>query len=697
MNPNPPDVTKLYTRHELVGRGSYGSVYKGIHNPTKQIVAIKVLSLDTEEDAIEDIQREITLLSQLKQADAQNVTRYHGCHLNGSRLWIIMDYCTGGSIRTLMKCGRIEERYMSIIIREVLSAFSYIHKAGIIHRDVKAANILIANDGRVQLCDFGVAAQVAANQMKRSTFVGTPYWMAPEVITEGKTYNFKADIWSLGVTVYEIAVGNPPFADQEPMRAVWLIPREPPTKLEGPQFSIFMKEFVALCMRESAEDRPIAEELMKAKFIKQYTKLSTIVLQELISRYELWIAQGGVRQSLAAGGHPDNGNDGEFEFEEYFHGWEFDTVRSTAVTGLPIQEPADSRVFDSDAGNRTLRPQPVIGPSGGKSSFSGNQHPLLQLFDQKTPNSDHSSVNTLRPNTSQANYPFDTFDNHNLQNISQSTSVSPEKEKLQFLDPVKPDIFRKETAPSFTSASSSTSFQIEIPSRKEIEANIPHSRPHLQRGRSQSNTGKFIKRDEPLIPSVMNRNPIITPINPSRSGTSVVSSAPPSPQSLQQINGEADSSSYAKELPRAAHVASKSVPLDGLSPRDAHSKAKSVALSSSWTKAVSSPSPSLQLPNINLHGASSAQVSSKPSTVMALPSTVRPPSPAWSTPISATILGGTRPELLHLISITPLNLEVFSDLDNTNGLGIELDRILSSLGESLNVFDRGLSVLAEEL
>ena len=112
-----------------------------------------------------------------------------------------------------------------------------------------AANILMANDGRIQLCDFGVATQLAANHLKRNTFVGTPYWMAPEVITEGSMYNFKADIWSLGITVYEIATGRPPFADQEQMRALFLIPRSPPARLEGSNYTPQIKEFLGLCLQ----------------------------------------------------------------------------------------------------------------------------------------------------------------------------------------------------------------------------------------------------------------------------------------------------------------------------------------------------------------------------------------------------------------------------------------------------------------
>jgi protein-serine/threonine kinase len=111
----------------------------------------------------------------------------------------------------------------------------------------------MANDGRIQLCDFGVATQLAANHLKRNTFVGTPYWMAPEVITEGSMYNFKADIWSLGITVYEIATTRPPYADQEQMRALFLIPRSQPARLDGTGFSPQIKEFVGLCLQLSPE------------------------------------------------------------------------------------------------------------------------------------------------------------------------------------------------------------------------------------------------------------------------------------------------------------------------------------------------------------------------------------------------------------------------------------------------------------
>lgn len=152
-----------------------------------------------------------------------------------------------------MKSGPIQEKYIVLIVRETLTALTYLHKQGIIHRDIKAANILLTNSGKILVCDFGVAASLASSSVhaKRSTFVGTPYWMAPEVITKGKTYNQGADIWSLGITVYEIATGNPPLADQEQMRAIMLIPKNKPPRLpvDG-NFSMLMRDFVASCLNE---------------------------------------------------------------------------------------------------------------------------------------------------------------------------------------------------------------------------------------------------------------------------------------------------------------------------------------------------------------------------------------------------------------------------------------------------------------
>ncbi|KAK9238802.1 kinase-like domain-containing protein [Lipomyces kononenkoae] len=338
----PVSAAKIYRRDEIIGRGNFGVVYKGYNTVEKKVVAIKVLNLDTAEDEVKDVRHEIGLLSELKQGDAQNIVRYHGSHLVGSRLWIIMDYCAGGSVRTLqLAMGKIEERFTQVIVRESLMALSYIHKAGIIHRDIKAANILIKNDGGVQLCDFGVAAQISANHPKRSTIVGTPYWMAPEVITEGATYNYKADIWSLGITIFEMATGQPPYADQDGMRVMFLIPRSKPPRLEGAQYTQSLKEFLSLCLNERPEERPNADELLRTRFIRVSKNVPTSSLRELIARYRSWRDQGNVRRSIALannnknGGPPgpgaqvgSDGEDGSMaddeDNDEESVGWDFD-------------------------------------------------------------------------------------------------------------------------------------------------------------------------------------------------------------------------------------------------------------------------------------------------------------------------------------------------------------------------------------
>ncbi|KAH3664277.1 hypothetical protein OGAPHI_004629 [Ogataea philodendri] len=297
----------------------FGTVYKGVNRDTKELVAIKILNLDTAEEEVKDVQQEIQFLSQLKTVP--NVTHYYGSYLNGHKLWIVMDYCGGGSVRTLLRPGPLEEKYISIIVRELLVALQFIHQNGVIHRDIKAANILIEKDGRIKLCDFGVAAQLTATVMKRTTMVGTPYWMAPEVIMEGANYNVNADIWSLGITIYEMATGNPPYSDKDAMRAMQMITQLEPPRLEGRQFSANLKEGVATCLEEKPELRPSAEELQRSKLIKAYKTLSTSVLKEVISRYLLWRDSRPARESVYYDDEESINDDNEVK-------WDFDSLKS---------------------------------------------------------------------------------------------------------------------------------------------------------------------------------------------------------------------------------------------------------------------------------------------------------------------------------------------------------------------------------
>ncbi|CAI5643855.1 unnamed protein product [Oreochromis niloticus] len=271
------DPAGIFELVEVVGNGTYGQVYKGRHVKTGQLAAIKVMDVTEEEE--EEIKAEINMLK--KYSHHRNIATYYGAFVKKSppghddQLWLVMEFCGAGSVTDLVKNTKgssLKEDWIAYICREILRGLSHLHAHKVIHRDIKGQNVLLTENAEVKLVDFGVSAQLDRTVGRRNTFIGTPYWMAPEVIAcdenPDSTYDYRSDIWSLGITAIEMAEGAPPLCDMHPMRALFLIPRNPPPKLKSKKWSKKFIDFIESCLVKTYPSRPSTEQLLKHSFIR---------------------------------------------------------------------------------------------------------------------------------------------------------------------------------------------------------------------------------------------------------------------------------------------------------------------------------------------------------------------------------------------------------------------------------------------
>ena len=238
---------------------SFGKVFKARNTTTAELAAVKIISV--EQDAGE-VSREIETL---KQCDAPNIVKYFGSVSKDGELWIIMEFCVGSSLSDIMEArGRcLNEAQIAAAVAGTLDGLRYLHARGFIHRDVKAGNLLLSDSGMVKLADFGVSRTLSSTISRCGTIIGTPFWMAPEVIRDNPTgYDAKADVWSLGITTIELAEGQPPYSNLHPLRAIFLIPSKPPPTFNEPErWSANLVAFVSACLQKEPDVRPSSAEL----------------------------------------------------------------------------------------------------------------------------------------------------------------------------------------------------------------------------------------------------------------------------------------------------------------------------------------------------------------------------------------------------------------------------------------------------
>ncbi|CAO2819328.1 unnamed protein product [Amaranthus hypochondriacus] len=390
-----------YKLLEEVGFGASATVFRAIYVPYNEVVAIKCLDLDRCNSNLDDIRREAQMMSLI---DHPNVVRAYCSFVVERHLWVVMPFMAEGSCLHLMKIAYpdgFEEPAICSILKETLKALEYLHRHGHIHRDVKAGNILLDTNGLVKLADFGVSACMfdsGDRQRSRNTFVGTPCWMAPEVLQPGSGYNFKADIWSFGITALELAHGHAPFSKYPPMKVLLMTIQNAPPGLDydrDKKFSKSFKEMVAMCLVKDQAKRPTAEKLLKHSFFKHAKPPELSVKKLFADLPPLWdrvkaleykdAAQLALKRMPSAEQEAISQN----EYKRGVSAWNFDVEDLKAQAALVQDDDGFTDIKEADESVKSAHSSKDASDAG---SVSGRNIPLNDIVHREQGNSDAAAV-----------------------------------------------------------------------------------------------------------------------------------------------------------------------------------------------------------------------------------------------------------------------------------------------------------------
>ena len=415
-----------YAFDELIGKGSYGRVYKGRQTTTKKVVAIKVIDIDEadfrsvfeqKDEQIKDFNREIRILKQAQDSGAPNMNQMIEALPVHSQLWLVCDYCPGGSVKTLMRAtnDRLAEKYIIIVARELAKALTGLHEAGIMHRDIKAANVLIHEEGRLELCDFGVATVLDTKSDKRKTFIGTPHWMPPELFVENPEYSDEVDVWEYGCTLYECALGKPPHSDLRERQQLASRMRRLKQSISLPEheeFSDGLRKLVAYTLSPDAKTRPAMKDVLQHEWLRQSEETHpTGSLSQLVKVYYAWLYSGGQRASLFMPGGAVV-SDAPGSIDTPIDEWNFSTTevfekRISGIVDIPdFSEMSTHRDNEGDATPRGMKESAMASPplkemtNVQKANFEARVQRgegLTNLFDKEKSEYEYKTKTDFRP------------------------------------------------------------------------------------------------------------------------------------------------------------------------------------------------------------------------------------------------------------------------------------------------------------